>query len=106
MAVCGLSDKLRSSAEIFISLCSLSEVLGDILPLVYDLRTERRSGLAKQLKKLDVDFENWEEGLPKWLQGSLDKPLTPIISGCSNVQLGALSVKLLLHRIRLHVSHL
>jgi hypothetical protein len=106
ISVCGSSDKLRSSAEIFICLCSLSEVLGDILPLVYDLRTKRGASLAKQLRKLDVDLDNWEQGLPEWLQGSLNKPLTPIISGCSNFQLGALSVKLLLHRIRLHVSYL
>lgn len=104
MLVCGSSDKQRSSVEIFISLCGLSEVLGDILPLVYDLHVGRGSNLAKQLKCLDVYLDNWEDSLPQWLQGSLNKPLTPVIPGCSNFQLSALSVKLLLHRIRLHVS--
>jgi hypothetical protein len=102
--VCESSNSQRCSAEIFISLCGLSEVLGDILPLVFDLNISARKNLARQIRKLDVDLDDWEEHLPEWLQASLGKPLKPIISGSSNLQLSLLAVRLLLRRIRLHVS--
>lgn len=93
------------SAEIFICLCSLSEVLGDILPLIYDLSNMNpQKNIDKQLRRLEVDLDNWEDSLPWWLQQSHRKPLKPVISGSSGLQLNYLVVRLLIRRIRLHVS--
>lgn len=91
------------SAENFISLCSLSEILGDILPLVYDISTNPQNNIGKKLRQLDVDLDKWEEVLPEWLRDSLATPIKPIIAGSSNLQLAALAIKLLICRIRLRV---
>jgi hypothetical protein len=101
---CASSNSQLRSIEIFISLCSLSEILGDILPLIYDLDMSTHKNLAKKMRRLDVDLDNWEDGLPEWLQSSHGKPLSPVVSGSSNLQLSLLAVRLLLHRIRLHVT--
>ena len=102
--VCGTSSLHLQSAEVFISLCSLSQLLGDILPLVYDISIDKQKNTAKKLRQLDVDLDNWEDRLPEWLHSAQRRPLTPIISGSSNLLLGFLEVKLLIRRIKLHVS--
>jgi hypothetical protein len=103
----GLSSTCQlRSAETFISLCSLSEVLGDILPLVYDLQMNPQKDTAKRLRKLEVDLDHWEEDLPEWLHLADRRPLKPVVSGSSSLQLGFLAVRLLIRRIKLHVSSL
>ena len=101
---CGKSTVHLQSAEIFISLCSLSQILGHILPLVYDISIDKQKHMTEQLRQLEVDLGNWEDSLPEWLQLGQRLPLKPIISGSSNLQLCFLEVKLLIRRIKLHVS--
>lgn len=100
----GLSPSQYQSAEVFIALSSLSEILGDVLPLIYDLQINPQKNTVKRLRKAEVDLDVWENDLPEWLHIAERKPLLPVVSGCSSLQLGFLAVKVLIQRIRLHVS--
>ena len=100
----GLSCQHYQSAEVFIALCRLSEILGDILPLIYDLQINPQKNTARALRKSEVDLDQWEEELPNCLNIADNKPLFPVVSGSSSLQLGFLAVKLLIRRIRLHVG--
>ncbi|KAM0166001.1 hypothetical protein ACHAQE_001860 [Botrytis cinerea] len=54
-------------AECFILLCELTEVLGDILPLLYDRRCSRPiTETNKLLRQLETNLDKWEESLPLW----------------------------------------
>ncbi|TEY86444.1 hypothetical protein BOTCAL_0008g00180 [Botryotinia calthae] len=53
-------------AECFILLCELTEVLGDILPLLYDRRCRPITEINKLLRQLETNLDNWEESLPQW----------------------------------------
>jgi hypothetical protein len=100
----GLSPPQYPSVEVFIALCRLSEILGDVLPLIYDLQINPQKNTVKGLRKAEVDLDQWEDELPEWLDIADRKPLLPIVSGSSSLQLGFLAVRLLISRIRLHVS--
>jgi hypothetical protein len=99
----GLLRRQYKSAEVFIALCRLSEILGDVLPFIYDLQMNPQKNTAKGLRKAEVDLDQWEDALPEWLDVASKKPLKPAVSGSSSLQLGFLAVKLLIRRIRLHV---
>lgn len=100
----GLSARQCKSAEVFIALCRLSEILGDVLPLIYDLQINPHKNTAKALRKSEVDLDQWGDEISDCLDIAERKPLVPVISGSSSLQLGFLAVKLLIRRIRLHVS--
>lgn len=100
----GLSPQQYKSAEVFIVLCRLSEILGDLLPVIFDLQINPQKNTAKGLRKAEVDLDEWEDELPEWLEIAAREPLVPIVSGSSSLQLGFLAVKLLIRRIQLHVS--
>lgn len=88
-------------AECFILLCELTEVLGDILPLLYDRRCSRPiTETNKLLRQLETNLDKWEESLPLW---AASKSNVEKVSGLSSLKLGFLSVKMLLCRIAFHV---
>ncbi|KAF7950360.1 hypothetical protein EAE96_007647 [Botrytis aclada] len=86
-------------AECFISLCTLTEVLGDILPLLYDRRCRPITETNKLLRQLEINLDVWEESLPPW---AASKSNAEQISGLSSLRLGFLSIKMLLCRIAFH----
>lgn len=87
-------------AECFILLCELTEVLGDILPLLYDRRCSRPiTETNKLLRQLETNLDKWEESLPQW---AASKSNVEKVSGLSSLKLGFLSVKMLLCRIAFH----
>jgi hypothetical protein len=86
----------RCATISFVHLCALTELLGDVLPLVYEINPNRATlgdtvaALKSQLKKL-------EDQLPDWL------PL-PNKPGTSNLWFCFLSVRLLLSRVNLRAA--
>ncbi|KAI9650760.1 hypothetical protein NHQ30_000785 [Ciborinia camelliae] len=88
-----------SSAECFILLCALTEVLGDILPLLYDRRSRPVTETNKLLRRLETNLDEWEESLPLWAANPSDATQ---VSGSSSLRLGFLSAKMLLCRIAFH----
>ncbi|KAF7919679.1 uncharacterized protein EAE97_011597 [Botrytis byssoidea] len=86
-------------AECFILLCELTEILGDILPLLYDRRCRPITETNKLLRQLEINLDEWEESLPQW---GTNKSNAEQVSGLSSLKLGFLSVKMLLCRIAFH----
>lgn len=91
------------AAEGFIALCGLTEILGDILPLLHDLR-QKTGNNSRKRRDLESDLEEWESNLPEYLKdggkkagGNSKSP----VSGSSSLWLGYLAVKMLLCRINL-----
>lgn len=81
-------------------LCTLTNILGEVLPLAYHLDVDQKQ-IWRQIRRLELELCEWEDKLPGYLQpNSADEPRA---SGSSSLRLGFLSVRLLLNRIALHV---
>jgi hypothetical protein len=90
-------------AESFIALCALTEILGDVLPLVYNLHMTSSKDSSKIIRRLRTNLDEWEENLPEWLPvGETNRSGPP--PGSSSLQLGLLAVKMLLCRLSLRVN--
>jgi hypothetical protein len=92
------SVKHVQAAECYIALCQLTIVLGDILPLLYHIRSGNDAVAAQQVSKSEVDLRTWLAGLPSHLF-LLDYTRRCDIPGLANLQLSYLAVKMLLARI-------
>jgi hypothetical protein len=86
----------RTSSTCFIHMCALTELLGDILPLVYEVNPDRVE-LSGSVTKLKARLSELERGLPEWL------PL-PKKPGTSNLWFCFLSMRLLLSRVTLRAA--
>lgn len=95
-------DAWMQGAKSFIALCGLTEILGDILALVYTLKPSREHNCLKSLRRLEAKMDEWEDNLDTWLRpGSLD--FQKIAPGALNLQLSSLAVKMCISRIALQV---
>jgi hypothetical protein len=100
----GLESPARmEAAKCFIALCTLTEILGDILPLVYDRRQRSGTEVSKVLRRLETDLDNWEDSEPA-ISVLRDRGGGLPVSGSSNLRLGFLSAKMLICRIAFRVS--
>ena len=95
------SSSRGRGTECFIALCSLTEILGDVLPLLYNLHSKTSKEASKRIRRIKVDLDEWEKSLPGWL--IIDSGNAPA-AGSSSLQLGFLAVKMLLCRLSLKVS--
>ncbi|KNG81204.1 hypothetical protein ANOM_010168 [Aspergillus nomiae NRRL 13137] len=93
------SDTRIKAANSFIHLCTLTEILGEVLPLVYDLNPNPKE-TWKQIRRLETDLDEWEDRLPNYLHRNNNENTR--VSGSSSLQLSYLAVRLLLNRISLH----
>ncbi|KAF2703162.1 C6 transcription factor-like protein [Pleomassaria siparia CBS 279.74] len=86
----------KYASTCFLHLCALTELLGDILPLVYHIgpNPEELSAAVQRLKTVLNDLESQ---LPEWL------PL-PDRTGSSNLWFCFLSMRLLLSRVALRAA--
>ncbi|KAF2147071.1 uncharacterized protein K452DRAFT_217511 [Aplosporella prunicola CBS 121167] len=96
------SHDRKQAAECFISLCELSQILGDIMPLVYDL-SEPRNDAWKEIRRLERDLDVWEEDLPEYLRAD-GQEIGTSVSGAKSLRLGYLSIRMLLCRLSLRVA--
>lgn len=95
------SVKHLRAAECYIALCQLTEIVGDILPLLYHIRAGTDALAAQQVAKSEVDLRTWITGLPLSLC-LLDLSRSHNVPGLTNLQLSYLAVKMLLARIAWH----
>jgi hypothetical protein len=89
------------AAHSYIALCQLTEILGELLPLVYDLQQKSHNDTSKRLRRTQTELDAWEDSLPDWLQSPGQG--TGLVSGSSSLQLGYLALKMLVCRVELHV---
>ncbi|KAF2005820.1 C6 transcription factor-like protein [Amniculicola lignicola CBS 123094] len=88
----------KYASTCFIHLCALTELLGDILPLVYHIKPIPEK-LEKRVQKLKDVLSDLESQLPEWV------PL-PNRTGSSNLWFCLLSVRVLLNRVALRAAML
>jgi hypothetical protein len=86
----------RYSITCFLHLCSLTEILGDILPLVYKLNPEPGE-IVQAVDQLKCQLQMWESQLPEWLP-SARQP------GSSNLWFCFLYIRLLVSRLWLRAT--
>ncbi|KAL3493915.1 fungal-specific transcription factor domain-containing protein [Aspergillus germanicus] len=88
----------------FVALCSLTTILGQILPLIYALESQSLDHSFRTLRRHETTINEWEESLPSWL-----RPTSPAFerkaAGALNLQLSFLAVKLCLARMALLEIH-
>lgn len=97
-------ERIRA-AHCHIALCRLTEILGELLPLVYGLQLRSPRDISKKIRQLRTDLDVWEDSLPDWLRSPLN-PSEERIAGLCSLQLAFLAVKLLVGRVELNVrSH-
>ncbi|KAH6614168.1 fungal-specific transcription factor domain-containing protein [Boeremia exigua] len=80
----------------FVHLCRLSQILGDILPLVYSLR-ETPGEIKRRLRKIECALDDWVLALPGNLRPNRTAPCT--VNGASNLWFAQLSLKVLVCRL-------
>jgi hypothetical protein len=81
----------KHATTCFVHLCELTELLGDILPLVYQLDPDREE-LARNVTRFKKQLEDMEAQLPNWM------PL-PNRAGSCMLWLCFLSIRLILARV-------
>ncbi|KAJ9311633.1 transcriptional regulator family: Fungal Specific TF [Paecilomyces variotii] len=87
-------------AYCYIALCRLTEILGELLPLVYGLQPKSVKETSKRLRHIRTNLDTWEDSLPDWLK-SPQRSDAPVSGACS-LQLGFLALKMLICRVELH----
>ncbi|KAL4781691.1 fungal-specific transcription factor domain-containing protein [Aspergillus varians] len=93
-------ERVRA-AHCHIALCRLTEILAELLPLVYGLQLRSPRETTKEIRRIRTDLDVWEDSLPDWIRS----PLTPSedrVAGLCSLQLAFLAVKLLVGRIELN----
>ncbi|KAI1927267.1 hypothetical protein LOZ58_002221 [Ophidiomyces ophidiicola] len=102
----GASQQRFRAAHGYIFLCRLTEILGDLLPLVYGLQPKNSKETSKTVRRMRTELDRWEDSLPEWLRSPQNENCIPT-SGSSSLQLAFLSVKMLVCRIELQeINHL
>ncbi|EEP76884.1 conserved hypothetical protein [Uncinocarpus reesii 1704] len=93
------------AAHGYIFLCRLTEILGDLLPLVYGLQPKNPKDTSKIVRRMRTELDRWEDSLPEWLRSPQIENAAPT-SGSSSLQLAFLAVKMLVCRIELQeINH-
>ncbi|KAL6236616.1 hypothetical protein BDW75DRAFT_206497 [Aspergillus navahoensis] len=93
-------ERVRA-AHCHIALCRLTEILGELLPLVYGLQQRSPRETTKKIRQIRTDLDVWEDSLPDWLRSPLG-PSEDRIAGLSSLHLSFLAVKLLVGRVELN----
>jgi hypothetical protein len=81
----------------------LTEILGELLPLVYGLQQSLPRETTKKLRQIRTDLDMWEDSLPDWMRTPASHSSEPRVSGISSLQLSFLAVKMLVSRVELKV---
>ncbi|KAK5683437.1 hypothetical protein LTS10_004969 [Elasticomyces elasticus] len=95
----GASETVLRASMSFIHLCSLTRILGDILPLIYSLYPTSQD-IWKTVRRIECALDEWEDHLPSYLNADKkdDLPCTEN-PGASGLWFYFLSLKLTLHRL-------
>lgn len=97
------SGPRTAGAHSFRALCRLTEILGDILPLIYNTKRRKGETEVRSLRRIEASLDEWEESLPQWLNpSSLEFQRTR--PGALNLQLSFLAIKMCICRVSLLVN--
>jgi hypothetical protein len=96
------TERVRA-AHCHIFLCKLTEILGELLPLVYGLQAKLARESSKKLRQIRTDLDLWEDSLPDWLRLPVPHRGEHVYAS-SSLQLAFLAVKMLVSRVELNVS--
>jgi hypothetical protein len=99
------SDPRIAGAHCFIALCQLTEILGDILPHIYNTKRGKHHSPLKSLLRVEAALDEWEEALPNWLNPSSTE-FRRELPGVLNLQLSSLAVKICICRVSLLVGYI
>ena len=89
------------AAQCYIELCRLTEIIGDLLPMIYHIRSDGDSLVAEQTSRSEAELNRWLESQPDWLNLN-DFRSCRMVPGRANLQLSYLSVRMLLQRSSWH----
>ncbi|KAJ5888186.1 hypothetical protein N7495_008227 [Penicillium taxi] len=89
------------AAQCHIALCKLTEILGELLPLVYGLQAKLAREISKKVRQIRTDLDLWEDSLPSWLRSPVPN-CGEQITATSSLQLAFLAVKMLVSRVELN----
>ena len=95
------SVKHIRASECYTALCHLTEIVGDILPLIFHIRSGNDTVASEQVSRSEIDLNRWAENLPTWLHLH-EFNNRPAVPGLVNLQLSYLAVRMLLRRIGWH----
>lgn len=94
-------DRVRG-AECFIALCQLTEILGAVLPLIYDIQSRHENNYLRAVRRFESNLDEWEDSLPPWLQ-PISSQFDNSAPGALSLQLSFFALKMCLSRIALQV---
>jgi hypothetical protein len=89
-------DSESQARSTFVHLCTLSQILGDILPLVYSIQQDPNE-IKRQLRKAECKLDDWILELPEYLRPNFTTAV--VVNGSSNLWFAYLSVKVLVCRL-------
>ncbi|KAJ5903172.1 hypothetical protein N7504_005555 [Penicillium tannophilum] len=95
------TERVRA-AHCHISLCKLTEILGELLPLVYGLQAKMARETSKKIRQIRTELDLWEDSLPDWLRAPEHHNRGEQVSASSSLQLAFLAVKMLVSRVELN----
>lgn len=93
-------DPLGNAPIVFIYLCSLTQTLGNILPLIYTLKPDPRD-MWRQIRRIECSLDDIEVSLSDQLRHSTTS--SGSTNGKSNLLLCFLALKLALNRVAFRV---
>lgn len=96
------SNERVKAAHCHIALCKLTEILGELLPLVYGLQAKHARESSKKIRQIRTDLDLWEDSLPEWLRVPMRHRGEQVYAS-SSLQLAFLAVKMLVSRVELNV---
>lgn len=96
-------DSRNKGAQIFIVLCRLTKLLGEVLSIVYTLPSVPLEQTLKLLRRIDAYVEELEDSLPPSL-GPDEETMGKRPPGALNLQLSFLAVKMCICRAALQAT--
>lgn len=102
----GASSSSSQVVTSFPHLCSLTKLLGALLPMIYSLRANNVEHW-KQIRRTECSLDDWVDALPDCLNQS-EKATTEVsaVPGTSGLWFYYLSLKLVLNRLAFRVRRL
>ncbi|KAJ5933884.1 hypothetical protein N7454_006213 [Penicillium verhagenii] len=88
------TERVRA-AHCHIFLCKLTEILGELLPLVYGLQAKMAREISKKIRQIRTELDLWEDSLPDWLRAPEHHNRGEQVAASSSLQLAFLAVKML-----------
>nr|POE90111.1 putative transcriptional regulatory protein c25b8.11 [Quercus suber] len=98
-----ISTSHKRSLQSFAHLCALTQILGDILPLVYALLPNQQD-FWRSIRRIECALDDWQSALPVELHAAKDEDdFATAANGASSLWFYFLSLRLMMHRLMFKV---